>query len=183
MIFLGVDPIATRAYIGGLIDGEGYIGIGRRMPTERNHMSAPKYSPRVSISMTDREPVDFVAKFCGWPQLVTFRTRGKNKTIYDLDLENQRCVDLLTEVFPYLICKKGQAEKALAMSVLRSESRQHGTKVLGIYLNKTHSSEGFPYRVFGLSDEYIARCDALYQTALIGATRSGNGFRFPGGAK
>ncbi len=162
-----VDCETTRAYLAGIVDGECYVGVKRRMPGI-NKMKSPKYEVAVGISMTDAEPVQMMAAFCGMLDLVYTRHPVGYKTSYCFDLENHRAIKFLQKVFPYLRTKRRQATLAIEFWKLRAESRKHRTKVMGTLTKKSRHGIGTPYRVLGLSDEYIARCDAIYVALLKG---------------
>lgn len=182
-MLIGIDPVAVRAYLAGLIDGEGYIGVKRRMPSEANKLASPKYSPCVSLSMTDFGPVKLMADFCTLGEQIVSRKRTRNlKIIYQFDLENHRAAAFLREIRPYLIGKAEQADRVLSLADLRSESRSHRTKVVSRMRLKAGRNAGTEVRLFGLSDEFTSRCDAIYQACLMGMPRSGNGARFKGAA-
>lgn len=173
------NPMALRAYIAGLIDGEGSIGIKRRLPTARNKMVSPKYSLSVGVAMTDRGPIDLVENFCGALNRVSSRIRRDGyKTIFEFEVENDRAVQLLREVAPYLVGKATQAKTALAFAELRKESRSARTKVVSTGVFRAGRAKGHSYRSMGLSDEFLSRCEVLYQALLKGSPRSGNGRRF-----
>lgn len=169
------EELIACAYFAGLVDGEGYIGAKRRMPG-RNKMSAPKYSVAVQVSMTDREPIEALAAFCRAPERVKTRNRKLHyKTIYVFEVENDRAVDLLLRIQPYLLAKRRQADLALNLAKLRSTSRAHRTKPIAEYTFQGGRHIGGKYRTFGLSDEFIALCDGIYSDLLRGSPRSGNG--------
>lgn len=177
------DGIATRAYLAGLIDGEGSIGIKRRMPTLRNKCASPKYSVSVSVGMTDRAPIDLAADFCKAPERVRSRVRKHGyKTIYEFEVENDRATRFLLEIQPYLVGKAWQAKVALEFASLRKDGVNNRTRLISTGFFKSGVNKGSSYRCYGLSHEYIERCDALYQQLLKGSPRSGQGKRF-GGAK
>lgn len=157
-------PVEMKlAYIAGLVDGEGCILIKRRMPSKANHLTSPKYSVCFSIAMTDFEPVQIVAQHFNVEHLITPRTRKAHyKTIYQLDVEHGKAADILSALVPYLIGKKIQAEKALRLATLREVSRKHRTRVNGA------KPQGR-----GLSDEFIAQCEDLYQSLKKINPRSG----------
>lgn len=181
---LGIDPTAVRPYLAGLIDGEGWIGVSRRLPTKKNRLSAPKYSPRISVSMTDFGPVMLLAQFCDSEHTVYTRNRGDNKPIHVIDIENKKAVFLLKEIRPYLIGKKEQADLVLELADLRTKSRNFRTKVVGTGIHgSSTNARGHTYKIFGLSDEYIAKCDNIYTALLKRSPRSGNGKRFQGETK
>jgi len=173
------NPIALRAYIAGLIDGEGTIGIKRRMPTARNKCASPKYSVSVGISMTDRDPIDLVAEFCNAASRVSSRVRQAGyKTIYEFAVENDRAVSLLREIRPYLVGKAKQADIALKFAELRKEGVNHRTRVTSVQTFTVGKNAGSTHVARGLSLEYIERCESLYQSLLKGSPRSGQPGRF-----
>ncbi len=183
---IGVDwsREARLAYIAGILDGEGYIGAKRRMPTHANRMNSPKYSIAVSVSMTDEGPIRMIAEFCGASANVKARKRTRTgKVIYQLDLENKRAEVLLRQVRPYLVAKNWQAKKAISLHELRSESRKHRTRVVSVVQFSGGRNAGASHRVFGLSLDFLARCDAIYTELLRNAPRSGSGVRFRAGVK
>lgn len=167
--FLGIDPelsredLATHAYLGGLVDGEGYIGAKRRLPG-KNKMTAPKYSIACYLGMTDREPVDILARFAGAAHRVSARARSnpRHKTIYEFEVENDRAATLISRLVPFLVAKREQALIALKLFELRKESRANRTKPVASYTFKGGAFAGGTYRTFGLSDEFVSRCDELY---------------------
>lgn len=178
MIVLGDWPPHTCAYIAGLLDGEGYIGIKRRRPSKANRMVSFRYCAAVSVAMTDREPVQLIADFCGSGHLIRVRTRGKNKTIYEFMVEYGRAAELLRAALPFLIAKKRQALLVIELCELQKTERNHRTKVSQVLRYKAGVNAGSQYRVLMHSDEYISRLDVIYQSTLKGAARSGNGARF-----
>lgn len=158
------SEIAARAYVAALLDGEGYIGAIRRSPSKANKRSSPGYSIRVSVQMTERGSIDFLARFCGLSRSsITIRRarQSHHSDTFVFDLENHRAIALLDRVLPFLIVKRKQAKLALRLWRLRQLSKHHRTKIV------THQHAGFnrgdPYRVRGLSDSHVARCDALYR--------------------
>jgi hypothetical protein len=184
VIVVGIESMrwpheAQLAYIAGLIDGEGYVGVKRRMPTAANKMTSPRYAPTVSIDMTDAEPIEFVARFVGAPELPRWRHRGTNKPILSLQLENARAAALLRDVQPYLIAKRWRADLVLELATLRSKSRAHRTKPVGAYVFAAGRAAGHQYVTRGLSDDFVAACDSIYTRLLVGSARSGKGAYFP----
>lgn len=178
-----MQTIAKLAYMAGLMDGEGYVGIKRRLPTSRNAMKSPKYSAALSIAMTDREPIDLIAGFCDAMEQVRTRIRKTHyKTIYEFSLENDRAEKFLRQIHPYLRVKAYAASNALKLCDLRKQSRQRRTKVVGEHIMHGGPNAGCIFRVFGLSDDFIAECELLYQGGLILQPRSANGSFFPNSA-
>lgn len=106
------------AYLAGLIDGEGWIGISRRKRTWKQSPSRTHYfRPVIVIGMNKRECVDFVASKLGLGVQVegdTFRVR-----FYPAVLRV-----LLPQLLPYLVMKRRQAQIILEYFV--TEHPWHG---------------------------------------------------------
>ena len=105
-----------RAYIAGLVDGEGCITIAKR---KNGHHKEGKgrswyYSPIVTIANTDKRMVDFVVNcYKGWitkpkPQ------KSHYKQLYAWFIGGDRMKEFLKDILPYLIVKRKQAEIVLA---------------------------------------------------------------------
>lgn len=157
--------VAARAYVAGILDGEGYIGACRRRPTKSNRMVSPRYSIRVSVLMVDEAPVRFVADVCGCPEKVYLRDRRRkahHNATFIIDLEGRRAADLLTRVMPFMLGKRNQAELTLEFYALLQQARQYRTKLAQTLQFKRGRMKGSPYSVFALSDEYVRRCDEFY---------------------
>jgi hypothetical protein len=183
VVIIGIDPghpmshwngEALKAYVAGILDGEGSIGAKRRMPTKANHLSSPKYSVAISLSMTDEAPVRLVAELLKSEATIVLRIRKEGyKPIFQFDVENEKALALIYWCLPYLVAKRGRAELAIQLGELRRKSRQHRTKILGEHCFVRGRAVGHKYRVFGLSDEFVAQCEDIYARLLVGSPRSG----------
>jgi hypothetical protein len=172
-----IVSVADLAYIAGLIDGEGYIGATRRSPLSATRSA--RYCVRVSVEMTDREPIAFLAERFASLELIRLRKRAKHyKPIYVLNLEHHRAEALLRAIAPYLVGKQRQAALALSLADLRAVSRSNRTKVVSTLQFRGGVQKGRDYRLFGLSDDFIAQCDEVYRSLLHGSARSGQGRYF-----
>lgn len=86
------------AYIAGIVDGEGYVGIGRNNRTGRPNQ-VPQYMEVVSIGMNNPKPIKFIYRFFGG----CFKrdTRG----LYRVRLNNKLAHELLRQIRPFLKVK------------------------------------------------------------------------------
>jgi len=94
-----------KAYIAGLIDGEGSVRI---LPSAPGAQKGQTHGAVVKIRMTRIEPVAFVAERYGGK----LRPKGKTvpgKIIYDLKIHSHGALNLLADISPYLKGKKRQA--------------------------------------------------------------------------
>lgn len=102
------------AYLAGLIDGEGSITL-QRNAYEGRHI--PKYIPRLAISMTNNEPVEFMARFSkGYYTSKSETITGK--PIYWFSVCNKEAYRILSLILPFLKCKHRQARLIIAFSRL-----------------------------------------------------------------
>lgn len=160
---IGIDPgtiwdeRTTCAYLAGLVDGEGYVGAKRRLPTSANKSVSPKYSVCVSVAMTDRAPIDMLARFCNCADRIAVRPNPPYKTIFQLDVENLRAEQLLRRILPFMIVKKERAQTALELAELRAVSRQHRTRRMA-------TSTGIS---MALSPDFLSKCEEKYQALLV----------------
>jgi len=95
-----------KAYIAGLVDGEGCICL------HRNHFKDRKttlYCPRVSIVNTDRDIMDWLILTIGDGKVFS-RKRGQWKRGHDWYINGKKCGAFLTEILPYLRIKRLKAE-------------------------------------------------------------------------
>lgn len=100
-----------KAYIAGIIDGEGSIHMTRKTKTGTFHAF-------VTVGMSNKAVIDWLAKRFGnkaiessYPSQGSFKKIPK--PIYRISLQGRRACLLCELVHPYLIVKKQQAEVLL----------------------------------------------------------------------
>lgn len=124
------DPIDSltdveRAYIAGLLDGEGslYIqSLGRRQGKESLH-------PSLRISMTHKGVISWLAEKFGVSRLYTLPPRNVDRFIngkrpqYTVSLFGKRAQRLARVTLPYLIVKSEQARIIIEFPILAQGKR------------------------------------------------------------
>jgi hypothetical protein len=154
------------AYIAGLIDGEGYIGIKRSQPYQ--HLTGrvnPGYHARLCIKMVEESAIRFLAETLGGWYFEEKRPNGglSKRRLFSYQATDKAAAEVLRAVLPYLRVKRANAEAVLELRAMQENARQYRTKVTGErdFLHWT----GKPVKVRNMaySDEYIAICDALWQ--------------------
>jgi hypothetical protein len=94
-----------KAYLAGLIDADGSIGIYRN----RN-----RYKPTVSVSNNNREVLEWCRNLIGKGALCTKQPRKENHSIsYDLRWDYNTALRIAEQCLPYLIIKKERAHLLL----------------------------------------------------------------------
>lgn len=148
------------AYLGGIVDGEGFIGIMRRT---QSRMKVPKFTVRFSVSMTDTAAIQILASTFHIEHRVWEcpRRRPQHKLIYTLDVENDDAVSIIQTLLPFLHIKTRQATLAIEFRAFQLRGN-HRTKVVGHGRFTTGYNIGRPLRLWGLSDSYIHTCQEFY---------------------
>ena len=151
------------AYLAGIVDGEGYIGIKKSPPGKRR--KTPGYHARIQVRMTDEAAIAFLAATLGGNYYKERPNTKGGKPLYCWQASNAKAEMILRALMPHLRVKRRCAENVLACRQLQSTSQGHRTKWLGerVFPNAV----GTVRRVanLGLSDEYVARCEAFYRMA------------------
>lgn len=100
-----------KAYMAGLIDGEGAIFIYRLMPTPRNGCNRVSHYGSVSVANTNRAVIDWCASL--WPH-GNFKERpprnGGRHPYYQLAWTNSNALVVLNDIIPYLKIKRVQGK-------------------------------------------------------------------------
>lgn len=105
------------AYAAGLIDGEGCIQIIKH--TDKNCRRGYKWWLNVTVSMCDREAVDFLRSCFGGCIYTPKRLTIKNREIYRWSITTRQAGEFLDQILPYLIVKKELANIAVKFQQMR----------------------------------------------------------------
>jgi len=129
-------------YVAGFFDGEGSVSICKKKSRTPNGKTT--YELSTGIGNTNKEVEDWVAEAFGATCYLKERKSKQNKNwhdFYNIELHGDNAVRFLTQIKPYLIVKKRQAELAIKFQELvNTGSRLGGYRVNGIniggnYLN------------------------------------------------
>ncbi len=105
--------ISEAAYLAGILDGEGSIGIFDRRKTRPNSI---RPSLKLSIGNTDKSLMDWICKTTGIGKIEIRTTNNilSNKPMYYWHLNSISVLLLLKQLLPYLIIKHSLALSAFA---------------------------------------------------------------------
>lgn len=99
-------PAWAKAYIAGIIDGEGSICLTK-------NQSSTKFA--VSVNMCDREAIDFIAKYYGGNIYFCDRkNEGNRRDSWKWERSHNSAAQFLIDILPYLVVKRRRAEVVLA---------------------------------------------------------------------
>ena len=117
------ERIAKLAYLGGIIDGEGTIGIHRRR--ERRWRKKDDYRLIVRVTNTELTMLERCKETCGEGRIELHREKTNNwQRVYRLVLTMNDSRKILEEVLPFLIIKKAQAILGLEFYAKCVEGKQ-----------------------------------------------------------
>jgi hypothetical protein len=120
-----------RAYLAGILDGEGAIMLCARSKAQGWHL-------RVEVTNCDRRMLDWLAERWGGKPRVTWRNeaivRPNWRTKYSWARDARSAVPVLFDALPYLVIKKRHAEVALefAATMKNVGRRGHTEEVLAV---------------------------------------------------
>lgn len=113
-------------YIAGLLEGEGTFSIGKDNP----HSGAvnPRYTASLKVSMTDREPVEYIAKVWGVPVRERKHRKKSWKRFFEADCPARMIRPTLGRIYPFLKSERRRKEANLIQSLRGSieDSPQRG---------------------------------------------------------
>jgi hypothetical protein len=157
------------AYLAGLVDGEGYIGIVRREASRVNRRLSPKHTVRISVAMCERAPLDFMCHVLMLP-IGKFRlkSRGRKAHIHRdcwvIDLENDHAAEVAKLLAPFLLVKRRQARLVVELRRLqRSTTKRDRSEPSSVLQFKGGVNAGHDYVVRKTSEQHLALCEAIYQ--------------------
>jgi len=103
------------AYLTGLIDGEGYIGIKRDAVKGRG--INPVYYGRMSIASNDKKTIDLFSDFfkCGKIYLHKHSKLSKNG-YWSWEISNLKANKVIKQIYPFLRIKKPEADLVLKLA-------------------------------------------------------------------
>ena len=97
------------AYLAGLLDGEGTITIEKVRPAPHVKAGNPRYFAKVDLQMSDREPIEHIARLYDRHIMVKRISANMTKPAYRISWQSIIAADLLRQVLPYLTLTRPQA--------------------------------------------------------------------------
>lgn len=113
------------AYLAGLIDGEGYIGIKK---TTRRDMTSPAYHERIQVRMVDEPAIAFLASTLGGNYYFEKAHSHLGRPLFCYQASDLKACEVLRAVLPWLRVKRANALAVLELRELKVAKR---TRVVG----------------------------------------------------
>lgn len=100
--------VVEKAYIAGLIDGEGYVGIAKNFKRRRYHLV-------INVVTYDKEIPEFIYSHFGGNLI---RVRGALKNYWRWGTYDKNAKRFLEQIKPFLVLKKRQAELGIEFATM-----------------------------------------------------------------
>ena len=121
--------IQQRAYLAGLIDGEGCICISKNYPVDKRgkvHRVHVQYNLELTITNTNLSIIRWLSKYAEGRRVTKGRRNARWKTAHNWRATSRgHLIWLLDNVRPYLQAKKRQAEVAESFIALGDASNPY----------------------------------------------------------
>lgn len=115
-----------KAYLAGIVDGEGAITILSRQYRHKNGKVYPVTFLRLMVTSTSPKLIKWLGAIGGSTALKNVGPTGHlgKKPIFYWATASKLSGDILEQILPYLIIKKEQAEAAIAFQSLRRKGKK-----------------------------------------------------------
>lgn len=102
------------AYITGLFDGEGYIGIKKDLIKGRG--VSPVFYERISIASIDKVTIDMILDYFKCGSIYLHKPSKLSKRgYYSWETSNLKAIAVIKQIYPYLRIKRPEADLVLAL--------------------------------------------------------------------
>lgn len=113
------------AYLAGIVDGEGYIGI-KRSAKPKGQVS-PRFCERIQVRMIHEDSIKLLRDTLGGnyyrESMTTPEGMRKGRPLYCWQASDAQAADVLRALLPYLRIKRENAIAALAMRESKADPR------------------------------------------------------------
>lgn len=155
------------AYLGGLIDGEGYVGIKKAKAYRCQGRVTAAYHARIQVRMVDEGAIAFLAKTLGGWYYKEKPSCNEGRPLYCWQASDKNAEKCLKALFPYMRVKNRQAKLVLKLRELLAGGWKHRTKVTGTRQMPHHCGKIVNVRTFSYSDEFVKECDDLWNQCRL----------------
>ena len=146
------------AYLAGLIDGEGYIGI-RRIKSKANGRVNFGYQERIQVRMIDEAAIKFLTESLGGYYYAEKVPQKNRRQLYCFQASDLAAAKIIKTILPYLRVKRGVAEKVLAFREFRANPET--VAVQTVMRNRWGKDTAFTRHRH--SPAHIAECERRWQ--------------------
>lgn len=110
----------TLAYLAGLVDGEGYIGVKRSM---RPDATSPIFHERIQVRMVHEGAIRLLADTLGGNYYREKAHASNGRPLFCYQASDAKAAAILGRLMPYLIVKRDAAENVLRLRASKNDPR------------------------------------------------------------
>lgn len=131
------------AYLAGVIDSDGTIGVKRSTYHMRKIGDATQaiYSERVCLKQVEPHAVQLLKKYFGGSVYISKPSAKKGKNLFTWQVSDKRAFLFLKAVIPYLRIKKQQAKNCLELRKLKISSQKQRMAFGRGHIGAAHRSQ------------------------------------------
>jgi hypothetical protein len=145
----------TVAYLAGLIDGEGYIGI--KKARAKNSVST-LYHERIQVRMVTEGSIKYLSRQLGGGYYCEKASAVKGRPLFCWQASDALAASILTQLLPYLIVKRASAKTVLNLRRSKNDPR---ARRRGSPARRIMNSAVLAYR-----ERLYLRCKALNRVGV-----------------
>lgn len=114
------------AYMAGVIDSDGYIGVHRNTYAMRvrGDATGAVYQPRAQVKQVESAAIDLLASSFGGHRYTAPPTATRGRPLHVWTVHSAACRPVLGALLPYLRIKKAQAENALEVCDINTSAER-----------------------------------------------------------
>lgn len=116
------------AYLAGIVDGEGYIGIKRSRAYGCQGRRTPSFQERIQVRMVDEQAIKTLAETLGGWYYKEKSHAAKGRPLYCYQASDLAACVVLRKLLPFLSVKARQAQAVLAFRADRAAWRKRMEK-------------------------------------------------------
>lgn len=129
------------AYMAGIVDGEGCIGLkGERLSETKSGLTVKRAEARLEITNTDVRLIHWIVSHFGGNSRPKKPANPKAKPAFSWACGGERAHAILSRLMPYLVMKKAQAECLICFVELGSNRPTGRGAKLGADVNAARNS-------------------------------------------
>jgi len=119
-----VTKAVDLAYIAGVIDSEGYVGIKKTKPYKCQGRVTFSYHARIQIRMVDEPAIRFIARKLGGWYYPEKPHANKGRPLFCWQASDRSALNIVRTVKPHLKVKAKQAEILLQLGRIKAKRRR-----------------------------------------------------------
>jgi len=150
------------AYLAGIIDGEGWVGIKRGKAYACQGRKSPSYNAGIQVRMVDEGAIRFLAeKLGGW----YYKEKphcNNGRPLFCYQASDRAAEGILKKLRPFLRVKARQCDVVLRLRTLQASGHKHRTRKTGTRSFRHWTGKVIRLPNLAFSEAYLSALDSLW---------------------